>query len=626
MTSMNPAPSLFDSFNARSASTERLAADFIPSHHFEAITRRGHTLVIGPRGSGKTCLLKMLQPRTLNAWRSKDAKLYKEKIDFIGVYIPADISWSQQLKYLSIKDIPNSLQRQLESAVITAHVLHSFISTLIDLATIDDPLLKRFRIRLTDSKEIQIVETLAKRWRLKITAPTFLALKHAIRARGNDIWLLAQSFSDDNESQKTDRDRSILNFDFLNEIQYLIEVIDDYTGRDDSRWALLFDELEIAPAWMLETLLAAFRSVGQKLLLKLTISPYTPIDAFSKPNAPQSGQDFELIRLWYGYKQEGKEFSRKLFSKILSAAHIEDTDPESILGMSPLKGGENEGLLAYSEGSRHQRLLLNAYQQDPSFKAYCDKNAIDLKNIEKLSESDRASLIRKITPTLIIRQAFRRFDDTPDDKVVLRSRKRPDIYSGSETFFEVLEANPRWMIGILQDMIPMIKRTGRVGANKQLELTERTGFRFSAMLATFPLGNSGIYAETSLVKALEVIGKHIHNSVIADKFSPEPLGSFIIDSKTPKSVYDALGTALNAGAIVAIPSGEDEQLGEGLFGKRFRLSYLLSPLYRIPVRLGRAFPLSTALNKLDPDEKLSRVELHPSDQNPKGGNQLELFR
>jgi hypothetical protein len=619
-------PSVFDSFNARAVSAERLAKGFIPSANFGTVSRRAHTLVVGPRGSGKTCLLKMLQPAALNVWTSAEAEGFKKKIDFSGVYIPADISWNQQLKYLGADRLPDRLRLRIEAATVTAHVLHAFISTALDRMNITDRSLRRLHLKLSDRVEMQICETLAKRWKIALSAPTLLSLKHSLRGRGMDIWHQAITCASQGNSDNFSvlEAEPLLNFDFLSEVLYLIEVIDDYTGRKDDRWALLFDELEIAPAWMLEKLILAFRSVGQKLVLKLTISPYTKIGVLASPNAPQSGQDFDLIRLWYGYKQEGRAFSSKLFERVLAENGINDTTPAKILGSSPLKGGDESSAGAYTIGSSHHKLLLRAYSNDSSFRDYCQKNKLNLNQINLLSEGERASLIRKITPTVIIRDTFRKPDRGDTSKILQRSRKRPTVYSGADTFFEMMEANPRWLIGVLHEMIPIIKKAGRVTPSKQLELIERTASRFTSMLATYPLGSEGNYSSVSLIRALDAIGAYIHKSVVLDHFSSEPFGSFTVDKQTPRAVFDALGTALNAGAIV-LHGSENEHLGEGLLGKRFRLSYILSPHYKIPLRLSRPFPISAAIKTLKSiDEvpaKNKGASLHAIRP-----QQMELFR
>lgn len=59
---------------------------------------------MGPRGSGKTTLLKMLTPLALSSWKGgSKARQVREKIPFIGVYIPTDIHWKRQLQHFENK-------------------------------------------------------------------------------------------------------------------------------------------------------------------------------------------------------------------------------------------------------------------------------------------------------------------------------------------------------------------------------------------------------------------------------------------------------------------------------------------------------------------------------------------
>ena len=99
------APTFYGHFNARFSSVDALVKVFIPSENFESVAHPVHTVVLGPRGSGKTCLLKMLQPATLNKWTGPTAERIKSQIRYVGVYIPTDISWSKQAEQLDRKSV-----------------------------------------------------------------------------------------------------------------------------------------------------------------------------------------------------------------------------------------------------------------------------------------------------------------------------------------------------------------------------------------------------------------------------------------------------------------------------------------------------------------------------------------
>ena len=81
---------IFEAFNARSLEPHEVAQTFVPPEHYRKLTKKCHTLVVGPRGSGKTTLLKMLQGQALEAWTRYAAMEYRGSIDFTGVFVPAD--------------------------------------------------------------------------------------------------------------------------------------------------------------------------------------------------------------------------------------------------------------------------------------------------------------------------------------------------------------------------------------------------------------------------------------------------------------------------------------------------------------------------------------------------------
>jgi hypothetical protein len=75
--------------------------------------------------------------------------------------------------------------------------------------------------------------------------------------------------------------------------------------------------------------------------------------------------------------------------------------------------------------------------------------------------------------------------------------------------------------------------------------------------------------------------------------APTPAATLYSDASDELIV--SLGLALNAGAIVYVPDDLGELLLTTLKGRRFRLTYLLSPYFKIPNRLGRSLSLGTIL-------------------------------
>ena len=82
-------------------------------------------------------------------------------------------------------------------------------------------------------------------------------------------------------------------------------------------------------------------------------------------------------------------------------------------------------------------------------------------------------------------------------------------------------------------------------------------------------------------------------------FSDDPPLTFTIDSFMTGDALDILAhSGLNAGAIVYVPDGKSALMlatGSRFGESAFRVSYLLAPVYKLPIRLGRSVALSRLL-------------------------------
>lgn len=71
--------------------------------------------------------------------------------------------------------------------------------------------------------------------------------------------------------------------------------------------------------------------------------------------------------------------------------------------------------------------------------------------------------------------------------------------------------------------------------------------------------------------------------------------SFVVDERVSDDVEHALRIAVNHGAIVCYQIAADVGGFRTLRGLRFRLTYLLAPVFKLPMRKSRAVSLSTIL-------------------------------
>jgi len=152
-------------------------------------------------------------------------------------------------------------------------------------------------------------------------------------------------------------------------------------------------------------------------------------------------------------------------------------------------------------------------------------------------------------------------------------------------------------VGDLLDTL--IGRRDRIPDVVQAEEMQKAAERFAAMLKTIPTESK---TTESVFRIVRSVARYFNRQVVRENFRPEPPGTFKVDDKCSEEIVGILGQALNAGAIVYVPD-EDGQLSfASLRHKRFRISYLLAPLYAIPIRLGPSVNLSTILgNRASPN-------------------------
>jgi hypothetical protein len=119
----------------------------------------------------------------------------------------------------------------------------------------------------------------------------------------------------------------------------------------------------------------------------------------------------------------------------------------------------------------------------------------------------------------------------------------------------------------------------------------------STIKVTDPKGN---IQNMSIIDLIDAIGSFFDQEVNGAEFKPEPRLTMRIDKLVPRQFLDAIGAAMNQGAFVML-SDEDDLFDHGaLNSARLRLSYLLCPLYHLPLTLGGAADVSRILSKQQP--------------------------
>jgi energy-coupling factor transporter ATP-binding protein EcfA2 len=604
-------PSVFESFNARSLDPQQVARGFVPPAAFLRLVRRGHSIIVGPRGSGKTTLLKMLQLTALETWTHPQAESIRSSVDFTGVFVPTDVMWAEQLAALGNGRLDEDATELFSKSAFATHVLRALVASMwhrVDGPTGPDVAPVR-RVKMSRWDEAELVDLLSRAWQLDVPVPRLRSLATALTARMSDLAVLASREGFTGEEGRRQRLAEVrwLHIDFLTEVSRAVESFNLAVDEEHGKWALLFDELELAPAGVAALLLTALRSTDQRLLFKLSYSPVgRHLAGLDSAVATMPTQDFDLIPLYYWRKEDGYRFSEELLERIL-VDRSRPAELTSVFGASVQEPVEDKRGRGPKQSKVVQTYFESLAGRDRSFRDYLDNRGFSLNELHLVTGDERAATLRKIVGIVAVREAYRGSDDDPGGRG--RGRKNPNLFSGIPAILAMLEGNPRWIIGVVNSMLDAadMRKTARVHPAIQSREMQMASERFRSLLRTMSaspaayggqLGFDAILSgdpqrTLSVAGLVDVVGRYFSDQIISGPFNPDPHGTFRVDERIPEEWAAILAMALNAGAIVLVPDAGDPPMISSVRGQRFRLSYLLAPTYRLPLRLDKEISLSS---------------------------------
>lgn len=589
-------PTVFESFNARALKPSQVARTFVPSQQYDRLAKRNHTIIVGPRGSGKTTLLKMLQQPALESWDHHRADHYRNCIDYTGVFIATDLSWGKQIESLGDGKLDEGSHRLLSIAAFTTHVLRSLVTAM--LHRISDSPESKFpfrRVVLSDQEEGSFVRLVSQAWRIQPSIPSLWALKQSLRVRMLHIREIASAEATRGIDGRAERlaELLFLHSHFIEAASVAVGAFNDLVGDEGGKWTLMFDELELAPEWIQDELIRSLRSTDPTFLYKLAMSPHSHSARLLTAESgavPAADQDFEQIALWYVEKLDSLKFCNDLWYAMLEDRGIPLKEPRRVFGASYFETDQQTGgpKAVYTPDSKvsHRFALLS--ENDVTFRRYLDKKGIDPREFGNLPEGTMDSVIRKMAPLVAIREYYRAADKERIRNITYRTRKSAVPYTGAEPLFTVAEGNPRWFIAIVGRLLDNWQDyDNRIKRGAQSRELRKAAQRFSAMLRTIPAPPSQVLGNRrGVFDLLRLIGRFFFEQVVLEDFIAEPAATFRVDQNVSDEILFMLEEALNAGAIVYVPDDDSEIILSSVRGRRFRISYILAPLFYLPLRLG----------------------------------------
>lgn len=185
MSGLYYSPSIFETYNARHLSPEKVAQSFVPPDEtYSKLATYNNHIITGPRGSGKTTLLKMLTLPALLSWDASQTQTVLPKVDFMGIFVPADRGWATQIKQYGQSS--SALAEAVGKAAFTSHVLMAFCTTLENFQRFefsDTSSITHQPQKLEPAQATKFVDLISSDWGLVPRLPSLAGLKLALRSR-----------------------------------------------------------------------------------------------------------------------------------------------------------------------------------------------------------------------------------------------------------------------------------------------------------------------------------------------------------------------------------------------------------------------------------------------------------
>ncbi|MBN57553.1 hypothetical protein [Thalassolituus sp. UBA3500] len=548
--------SIYAAYNARSLSISEICQRFVENEAYYKLSAPNHSLLIGPRGSGKTTLMRMLQVEALGySYKSKVAHL--DSIDYCGVFVPTDRLWKQQYsRLMNVADVDKrNLLLKVAGTLFTFHVI----------SCICDSLRYRFSestefksLLFTDHTEADVVNSLSRLWEVNPEIPSARSLSSSVLRRKSELTKSLSAVLSGDASLA-----EIMKFsDFSDSVQTISDTVREInisSGEESGKWVFLFDELELAPDNILKPLYQAMRGGPENIFWKLSLSPYNQnLNIDESETRPMPNHDYDVIRI-PDVSGQSIDFARSLVAHVFQ------------------KNGYRRDVEEYFDEPCTmdvKEVFSGLESSDEGFSNYLKEHDIDVENIEKYGDKkgDKGPTIRKIKFIAQIRNHFR------SGGRMKPRRSIPDFYLGFDNICKSVEYNPRMIIAISNTLISTLKSNGRISLSKQGESLRKI---YESQIALYSsISVDGMKTGFSTINDfVEFLGNYFKDLMVGPEFNAEPPLTFIVNDDT---YVELIGAALNVGALVLLPSDCKHDFGvDGPENTRCRLSYLMAHNYRL---------------------------------------------
>lgn len=564
----------------------------MPSHYQQLTDTVEAQLLIGPRGIGKTTLLKMLLPEALDAWRSQEAQRARERIAFTGVFVQADKIWSGQLDQLSGPFIDGPLEAKVEQRLSAnwehwrrfaraafAFTAFSAFARAAAYRCRPDGNRSSFRwVDLSRTREEELVAGVTSAWFAHPATSTFSGLAEQMQGNLSSLAQLMRTAATpglpEQELAAVVRDR-LLSVDFFTATVQFIDAFNHAAGEQEAPWVLLVDEFEFLPPAARFQLGDGFQGHDPRLSYKVSLAPYTG----TSPFAGGRMHDWHRVELTH---QSADDFTQKLFARQFANAG----KPEKLLKARGFETGRKD---KFAPGSRNASDINRLADHDESFRKWLSKTLAG-RPLASISASDGVyNTLRKAMPLVRLRLEHRRLERESRAARAGAPAVSP-LYGGTKSIYLLTEGNPRWIKALAYRLLDGYKGTGSISPSRQAEAISHVAhILYENLQAVSIQQRSGVGQDTWGIDQasgqreewpitpyglLTLLGEEQHRHTHEDAFSPERAGGFRIDDQD-EWLGDVLNSLIFLGALVVEPKTARSKY------ERVRLAHMWAPIFEL---------------------------------------------
>ncbi len=578
--------------NAKLLSYKQLVETFVNCPEYEELKKENSSVVLGPRGCGKTTLMRMLTPEAQSLVRPS------VPLPFIAIYIQCDVQSSQQLDQVAValKNHPTKIELVL-SAVMTLNIQLAISSSLCWLCENCG----------TENAEVDICKTMIDIWKLPNTAPFFVSIKLNLRKRLSYLQTIVSKAQYDNLSNDTQLEDWCHNNEFINLSTPVLDQAFISLGLYTRKWAFCFDELEFAPRSFQNMLFNIMRGIGNSnIILKITS---TPLPEVKITTGTSYIDDYDVIQLWSSDRNDRFDFLCQLFETHLLRLFPNKTTLTQFLGHTEVSPrGKDKEDNQYQRGSNLMALYAYLASNDPSFHEYLLSFKISPNAPGSTNPHMKDTVLRKIKPLVYQRLNYGPWTGSKRSRTRKWGTAPATIYTGYEAIIYMCEGNPRRLIRIMSnlykeasDTIPMVTHS------KQGTCVKNESNSFASTIKSHPIISEYNGNEIHMFSLIKKIGEYFYKRIVLDPFSADPPGTFTVDDKVDDNIVQLISKAVDCGALVMCTPFQTG-LHTSVRNQRFRVSFMLAPLFKLPLRTYSPTHLSSIMNSVYFEDEKSKIK------------------